>query len=447
MLAGLLWSATAPLGAQPADIEAEADAPVAVVEDADRPPTADPASSADVAATRLLEARLRQFEGLVDVTVSVHAGVATLDGTALSFQEAERAREIAEATEGVVAVRDHLQIETGVGKRVRPAVERSFELLRDAVAYVPLLLIALLVIGLFSFLGRVLSRWDGLFSRLSPNSFLQDLVRQVVRVATLLVGVLIALELLDATALVGAVLGAAGVFGLAVGFAFRDLVENYIASVLLSVRQPFAPNDHVRIDDHEGKVVRLTSRATILMTLDGNHLRIPNSVVFKSVILNTTRNPKRRFHFDVGVGVGEDLLEAQRLGVRQLEEQAGVLGDPAPDAVITQLGDSNVVIRFFGWVDQSEASFAKVRAEAIRRVKLTLEGAGMDLPEPIYRVVLQSTETPSAPAARPRSRQTDLGDLSAEALEAGEDIDAQIAEERASDTGPRDLLDPAAPRE
>src|SRR3546814_6600583 len=66
------------------------------------------------------------------------------------------------------------------------------------------------------------------------------------------------------------------------------------SDLMLSLRQPFRANDHVVIEGHEGRVVRLTSRATILMTLEGNHLRIPNSTVFKAVILNYTRNPERR---------------------------------------------------------------------------------------------------------------------------------------------------------
>src|SRR3546814_11391197 len=73
---------------------------------------------------------------------------------------------------------------------------------------------------------------------------------------------------------------------------------------MLSRRQPFRANDHVVIEGHEGRVVRLTSRATILMTLEGNHLRIPNSTVFKAVILNYTRNPERRFDFELGIEIG-----------------------------------------------------------------------------------------------------------------------------------------------
>lgn len=262
-----------------------------------------------------------------------------------------------------------------------------------------------------------------------------------------MIGLLIALELLDATALVGAVLGTAGVMGIAVGFAFRDLIENYIASILLSVRQPFEPGDHVVIDNHEGKVIRLTSRATILMTLDGNHLRIPNAQVFKGVILNYSRNPHRRFKFKLGIGVAEDLVAARTLGVETLLDTPGVTADPTPEAIIEEVGDSSVAMAFFGWVDQRKANFSKVRGEAIRRVKTALEEAGLDLPEPIYRLQVRQmeaerpSESKPAPKADPatavRERELDTSP--------GDAVDRQIAADRAE--GGNDLLQRGAPQE
>ena len=105
----------------------------------------------------------------------------------------------------------------------------------------------------------------------------------------------------------------------------RDTVENYIASILLSLRNPFEVNDLVNIDGNEGNVVRLTTRATILISPDGNHIRIPNSTVFKAVIVNFTRNAERRFQFDVGIDTQQDLLEAQALALQALSSIEGVL--------------------------------------------------------------------------------------------------------------------------
>jgi small-conductance mechanosensitive channel len=338
-----------------------------------------------------------------------------------------------------------------VGQRLDGTFHTALEKIQQLIAHLPLVGVALLIVALFALVARIVGRFRLPFARLRLNPFARDLARQAVQVAIFLTGVLIALEILGATALVGAVLGTAGVVGIAVGFAFRDLVENYIASILLSLRQPFGPDDHVVIDSHEGKVIRLTSRATILMTLDGNHLRIPNAQVFKGVILNYTRNPLRRFKFGVGVGVGEDLLEAQRLAIEVLRSIPGVEGEPEPAALIESLGDSSVQLTFFGWVDQRKASFGKVRGEAIRQVKTALEKAGMDLPEPIYRVHLHQPTALPAPEPKPEPRRKapspaapptePLPDTGAEHA-----LDAQIARDRDLEGG-ADLLRPDGPQE
>jgi small conductance mechanosensitive channel len=324
-----------------------------------------------------------------------------------------------------------------------PVLQRLLDEAYRLLAALPMLLLALLIIWVAWLLGRWISRRKVIDRAARSNPFMQDLVRTTVRWLVLGTGFVIALELMQATALVGAVLGTAGVLGVALGFAFKDILENYLAGILMSVRQPFAPRDHVVIDDNEGIILSLTSRATILMTLDGNHLRLPNAMVFRSVILNFTRNPSRRFDVEVGIGVNEDLLMAQQIGIAELARIQGVIATPPPRALIVALGDSNVQMRFHGWVDQRTHDFLQVRSEAIRRVKLALEEAGMDMPEPIYRVQLreQSIDATSAPLAGNAVRPAAAVDT-----RVNSDLDEQIDREKEI-AGTEDLLDPEAPRE
>jgi small-conductance mechanosensitive channel len=286
------------------------------------------------------------------------------------------------------------------------------------------------------------------------NLFLRDLVRQVVRLAITMAGFVLALDLLDASRLLTTLLGAAGVVGLALGFALRDTVENYIASLLLSLRQPFAHDDHVIIDGCEGRVVRLTPRATILMTLDGNHTRIPNATVYKAVIVNYTTNPKRRFAFDVGVSTEQNLAEAQELAARTLGKMEGVLDEPQPFCLVETLGDSNVVLQVFGWVDQSATEFLKVRSEAIRLVKLAFDQANIVMPEPIYNLrmqtgQLQEAQGSTAATLRPGAASSaGAVEEPRNAVDIGRkyDLDHQMAHER-SNSAAEDLLSKHAPRE
>ena len=197
------------------------------------------------------------------------------------------------------------------------------------------------------------------------------------------------LEILDATALLGTIVGVAGVMGLAVGFALRDTVENYISSILLSLRQPFRPHDHIVLENYEGLVMKLTSRATILMTLDGNHVRIPNATVYKGIILNYSRNPKRRFTFEVGIDTAVNIEAARQLAIKTMQQASGVIVDPPVRCLVEKLGDSNVVLKMLAWTTQDKYDFGKVKSETIRDVKEAFDLANYEMPEPIYRLKVQ----------------------------------------------------------
>ena len=317
----------------------------------------------------------------------------------------------------------------------------------------PLLGIALLIMLLFYLLSRWVGRWEQPFSRLWPNRFVQNMARQITQLVIFLVGVLMALEVMDATALVGAVLGAAGVVGLAIGFAFRDVVENYLAGILLSLRQPFRPNDHIKIDAFEGKVIRLTSRATIILSFDGNHIRLPNATVFKSNMINFSRNPLRRFDFAVGVGTEEDLHAAQDIGTQTLQNMESVLDEPAAFALLDEPGDSSIGVHFYAWVDQTQTNYSKSKSEAIRLVTAALTEAEIDMPEPIHRVrveqlvnagnlVGQVAETQVNAPIEEEPKPVTEGEQD---TRAGDHIDEQIAKERIKEGD--DLLDASAPVE
>ena len=201
-----------------------------------------------------------------------------------------------------------------------------------------------------------------------------------------IIGLILALSFLGAEAIIGTLLGGAGVIGIAVGFAVKDTIENYIASLMLSIRQPFRARDYVDINGQEGVIVRLTSRATILMTADGNQLRIPNSEVFKATIVNFTKNPERRFTFKLGVDANDDPLAAIKVGLDAINELNFILTDPKAVAIIDEVGDSNIILEFQAWVNQTDTDLLKARSIAIREAKHALENNGFSLPEPIYRM-------------------------------------------------------------
>lgn len=413
----------------------------------------DEAEGTDTAIITRLNAIYRELDGLQQTRVAVESGVVTLSGSVTDPGNIDRARQIALRVNDVVAVQNNLQRDGDVSENLLPVVGRLTERAEQAAQMLPLFAIALVIMILFWLLGSWLARAKSIWTRLSSNTFLADLIATTVRLLLTLIGVIIALDLIGATTLLGAILGSAGVIGLAIGFAVKDTIDNYVSSIMLSIRQPFRANDHVVIGDREGRVIRLNSRATILMTLDGNHLRIPNNTVFKAEILNYTRNPERRFDFKLGVDAEDDPGNAIDFGTQRLCDLPFVLNEPAPSGRLEEVGDSSIILQFFGWVNQTETDWSKARTAAIRAVKMELEDQGFGLPEPIYRIrfdsgsplqIARNEPGPPISEKRDKSRSPVLNENADVSVE--NDIEGKVNAERASSDA-QDMLDCTRPVE
>lgn len=350
---------------------------------------------------------LAELEGYEDVTVTVTSGIVTLRGTTIDGDKIVRLNDLTGRVAGVVAIENEVTETTDVVKRLNPAVERFRARMAQVIAFIPLASVALLAFILIVFLGFFVARLKQPWSRLAPNAFIADIYRQLLRLAFIVGGLVVALDIMGATALLSTILGAAGIIGLAIGFAVKDTVENFIASIMLSIRQPFRPNDTIEIGGDTGKVIRLTSRATILLSFDGNHIRIPNATVFKSRIVNFSRNDERRFMFSLGLAPDTDFVDAQRIALEKLQELPFALKIPAPAVWIDEIGDSTISITCTGWIEQHKSSLAAARGESIRLVKLALEKAGVQMPEPTYRILSPTLASPAVAEAQQRSDHSD----------------------------------------
>ena len=327
-----------------------------------------------------------EIEGLKAVNVTVNEGVVSLTGEAPNEKKALQAINLANRVSDVVAVEDRISRTLDVQDNVTPVITQLKQQVRGLIKALPLLLVAIVVFVVVVWFGAWVSRRQSLWKRVAPNPFVAELLSQTIKFVFVIIGLILALSFLGAEAIIGTLLGGAGVIGIAVGFAVKDTIENYIASLMLSIRQPFRARDYVDINGQEGVIVRLTSRATILMTADGNQLRIPNSEVFKATIVNFTKNPERRFTFKLGVDANDDPLAAIKIGLDAINELNFILTDPKAVAIIDEVGDSNIILEFQAWVNQTDTDLLKARSIAIREAKHALENNGFSLPEPIYRM-------------------------------------------------------------
>lgn len=400
----------------------------------------------DFATRDRIMAILGQLDGYDDVRATVSNGIVTLRGTVVDATRIGALNDLVARVEGVVAIENTVAESTDVVERLNPAIERMRIRVAQFIAFSPLILVALSAGVLMVAFGLWLAnrRWP--WDRIAPNAFIADIYRQIVRLAFVVMGVVLALDLLNATAILGTILGAAGIVGLAIGFAVRDTVENFISSIMLSIRQPFRPKDLVEIEGDIGHVIRLTSRATILLSLDGNHIRIPNSTVFKSRIINYSRNDERRFAFLVGVDPASDIAEAQRIILAALQELPFLLKTPGPGVWVEGLGASTIDITAAGWIEQHKTGIGMAKGEAIRVVKARLEAAGIGLPEPTYRLLgLDGLGTSAKASAglEPVAAHVEVQDIGTDEVTALEDIIEAEREALPDD----DLLRREAPQE
>jgi len=196
-----------------------------------------------------------------------------------------------------------------------------------------------------------------------------------------------------------------GIGGVAIGFAFRDVLQNLLAGVLILLTRPFRIGDQIRQGDQEGTVEDVWIRATVLRTYDNRRILIPNASLFTDKIEVITAYEKRRLQFPLTIGNGDDVSRARATIVGALRGAPGVLADPPPEALVTGLGAAGVDMAARFWIDPPRRREAVDALDtAIEAVKDALAEAGIDLPYPTTQV-LWHDQTEETDGDRARQRE------------------------------------------
>lgn len=206
------------------------------------------------------------------------------------------------------------------------------------------------------------------------------LTGRFVTLAVVAVGTVYAFSVLGIR--LGPVLGALGVGGIALAIALQDILQNFVAGVLLQVRRPFRVGDQVSLDDFEGVVQDVNLRTVKLSAYDGVTVYLPNSKVTAGPILNYTRTPLSRTSLTVGVGYDADLEHAREVLLTACSRAAGVESSPGPEVWVQEFADSSINLAVRYWHAADIASRWRVRSAVAVSVKSGLDDAGIAIPFP-----------------------------------------------------------------
>lgn len=260
------------------------------------------------------------------------------------------------------------------------ARERLDSWVDGATRLLPNIVAALLVMAIFYGLGHLARRLIVGQSTRRGRENLGQVLGGFVKAAVFLLGFLLAATIVIPSLKPGDLIAGLGVSSVAIGFAFKDILQNWLAGLLILLRQPFHIHDQIEVNGHEGTVERIETRATIIKTYDGQRIVVPNSDIYTNAVLVKTAHEKRRSEYDVGVGYGDGIGEACEVIAKALADVEEVESDPAPEALPWDLGASWVTIRARWWTQSRRADVVLVRARVIRAVKDALDEAGIDMP-------------------------------------------------------------------
>ncbi len=230
------------------------------------------------------------------------------------------------------------------------------------------------------------------------------MIKGLIKWSILIVGILFAATIVIPSLKLGEIIGGLGIGSVAIGFAFKDILQNWLSGFLILLRQPFEIGDQIEINGYVGTVKHIQTRSTLIKTYDGQRVVIPNSEIYTNVITVKTAYRIRRSHYDVGVGYGDNLDQACDIIKNTIINIEGVEKDPEPQVFPWDLAASWVTIRIRWWTDSRRSDVVNIRSHIILNVKKSLDEAGIDMPFDT-QVLLMHDQTEESDGDRSNQRE------------------------------------------
>lgn len=259
-------------------------------------------------------------------------------------------------------------------------LETLDSLLESLFESVPRIALALVVLALFWFVGRLLRRvLEPRLARLRTKSFGQ-VFATLTYIGVVLIGFIVAVPIAFPSVNAVTMLSGLGLLGVAAGFAFQDILSNLLSGLLLILRQPFEAGDQIEVNGIAGTVEVITIRETRLRTFDGFVVFIPNKDVYVNAIHVQTARAMVRTSLVVGVEYDTDLALARRTALQTLRDLDGVVDDPAPEALYVDFGASSINLDLRYWTGSREAERRRVQDLVVEHIKAAFDREGVEIP-------------------------------------------------------------------
>lgn len=284
------------------------------------------------------------------------------------------------------------------GGEIQKAQDTLASLWSSVVARLPIVGIGLLVFLGFLLAAKLVRRTlsaAGARTRLDPALVL--LFGRLAGAAVVVLGFFVAAVVVFPAFKPGDLVAGLGITSVALGFALKDVLQNFVAGILLLWRRPFHVGDQIRTGPHEGTVERLDVRSTRIRTYDDELIVVPNGDVYTSALVVKTAYGKRRVRFVVAIGYDEDIDRARGVIHRVLRETEGVCPTPEPWVYASELAPSSVNLAVYFWADAYQSAVLRVSDRVATGIKRALDEAGIEIPYPHVVVSLPGEASSGLP--------------------------------------------------
>ncbi len=269
-------------------------------------------------------------------------------------------------------------------------ISRTLEqLLQNAILFLPKLVFGLVIFIVGQYIAGLTRKAVRAYcQRRNLNNELTTLFGRIAYWCVAILVTVLALEQVSFN--VVAFVTGLGVVGFTIGFALQDIAKNLVAGMLLLLQQPFGIGELIEVKGYSGRVEDISLRATEVRTFDGLLVYIPNADVYTSPLTNLTRVPKRRLELRVSLTYGTDLDAAAAVIKTAVAAVPGVIpGDPAPQVVFRNFGDSGIELSLYYWFDTAATDYFTAQDGATRAITQALRDADIRVAHPIRSVLVQ----------------------------------------------------------